>query len=387
MGSRRMGEVPPMGWNSWNTFYDQYDAGLIMQMADVMADQGYLEAGYEYLILDDCWLERERDGQGNLVPSREKFPDGIKPVIDYVHGKGLKFGIYECCGVRTCAGYPGSFEHETRDAALFAGWGVDYLKYDNCHRPSSQGSEMLYRRMSLALRNAGRDILLAACQWGTENVGSWIRSTGAHTYRSTVDIRDRWESIESIARERLEHLGEGGPGCFNDMDMLVAGMKGRGANPETGAEGCSADEYRTHFALWAMLNSPLIIGCDLRAADQETRELLLNRDLIAINQDPEGRSCYRLSCQCSPEAFTLVKPLSNGDYAIGIFNFGEEACMSGLPFWDMGLSAAAGQRMHIYDCFARRDLGIFDESFSAKLAPHGCFVGRASVVKQPSADR
>lgn len=379
MTQKRTGDVPPMGWNSWNTFYDKYDAGLIMEMADTMVERGYLDCGYRYLVLDDCWLEMERDAQGKLVPSREKFPEGIGPVIDHVHRKGLKFGIYECCGVRTCAGYPGSFEHEMNDAATFASWGVDYLKYDNCHRPSSQGSELLYRRMSFALRSTGRDILLAACQWGTEEVGTWIRSTGAHTYRSTIDIRDRWDSISSITKERLDHLSDGGPGCFNDMDMLVVGMNGTGSNPETSAEGCTPDEYQTHFALWAMLNSPLMIGCDLRKADEGTRALLQNRDLIAINQDREGRTCYKLTCTCSPTAFTLVRPLSGGDYAVGIFNFGEKPCMAGLPFWDMGISAASAEGLHFHDCLTHKDMGVYKESFSAQIPGHGCRVYRVGA--------
>ena len=380
MNGRILAAVPPMGWNSWNTFYDQYDEKLIMETADTLLANGYVDAGYEYLILDDCWAKRERDADGNLVPDPGKFPNGIENLISYVHERGMKFGIYACCGVRTCAGYPGSFEHEAQDVALFAKWGVDYVKYDNCHRPSSQRSEMLYRRMSYALRNSGRDIILAACQWGTEDVERWIRSTGAHTYRSTVDIRDMWDSVKSITEERLAHLGDGAPGCFNDMDMLVAGMHGGGVNPETSASGCSDTEYVTHFALWAMLNSPLIIGCDVRKAEEKTRELLCNRDLIAINQDPEGRSCYRLTCDCSPAAFTLIKPLAGGGYAAGIFNFGEEETMTGFPFWDMGLSAAAGQRLRFYNCLTHEDEGVFGESFSVKLPAHGCAVYRVSAV-------
>ena len=270
---------PPMGWNSWNTFGEEFNEELIMQMADVMADEGYLACGYEYLILDDCWAETSRDENGDLVPSHAKFPEGIEPVIDYVHSKGLKFGIYSCCGVKTCAGYPASFEHEKQDAELFAKWGVDYLKYDNCYRPVSQGSELMYRRMGHALRSTGRDILFAACQWGTDNVGSWIRSTGAHTYRSSVDIRDNWESIKSIAEVRFDHIYESAQCCHSDMDMLVCGMYGHSNNPDVHNEGCSQAEYRTHFALWAMLGSPLIIGCDLRNADDFTKELLQNKDL------------------------------------------------------------------------------------------------------------
>lgn len=372
--------VPPMGWNTWNTLYDDYDEKSIMQMADIMAEEGYLDCGYEYLILDDCWAEKERDENGDLVPSHEKFPNGIKPVIDYVHGKGLKFGLYSCCGVKTCAGYPGSFEHEVQDASKLAEWGADYLKFDNCYRPSSQGSEMLYRRMSYALRNSGRDILLAACQWGTEDVEHWIRSTGAQTYRSTVDIRDNWESVSSIAERRLSHLDEGGPFCHNDMDMLVVGMNGKGSNPETSAEGCTLTEYQTHFALWAMLDSPLIMGCDLRTIDPKAKKILQNKDLIAINQDPEARTCYKLLCQDRPDTFTLVRPLSDGSYAAGVFNFGEKAVHTGFTFWDMGLSNSAGQNLSVYDCLAHEDVGVLSENCCVEVASHGCKVFRVKAA-------
>ena len=371
--------TPPMGWNSWNTFYNQYDAKLLCSIADTMVETGLLEAGYNYLIIDDCWAARERDKSGNLVPDPAKFPDGLLPVSDYIHSRGLKFGIYSCCGVRTCAGYPGSFEHEQQDAAFFASQGVDYLKYDNCHRPSSQRSEMLYRRMSLALRTSGREILLAACQWGTEEVETWIRSTGAHTYRSTIDIRDNWESIRSITENRLAHLGDGWAGCFTDMDMLVVGMNGKGSNPETSSAGCTPEEYRTHFALWAMLNSPLIIGCDVRSMSDETKEILTNRDLIAINQDPEARSCYKLTCDCSPDVFTLVRPLAGGEYAVGIFNFGEAPVHAGFTFWDMGLSVHTGACLSFYDCMKHKELGSFRECFSVSLRAHDSRVYRVRI--------
>ena len=377
----RAAAVPPMGWNSWNTLYDEYDEQTIMELADVMADEGYLEAGYRYLILDDCWMEKSRDSEGRLVPSKAKFPNGIRPVIDYVHSKGLLFGLYECCGVRTCAGYPGSFEHEVQDAELFAEWGIDYLKYDNCYRPASQGTEMLYRRISYALKSTGRDIVLAACQWGTEEVERWIRSTGAHTYRSTIDIRDNWESIRYITEKRLGHLSDGGPFCHNDMDMLVAGMKGGGSNPETSAEGCTQAEYQTHFALWAMLNSPLIIGCDLRKADNETKALLQNKDLIAINQDPEVRTCYKLTCVNSPDTFTLIRPLSDGSYAAGIFNFGDQTMKSGFTFWDVGLSSSAGQKLSFYDCITHEEAGVHSENFCVSLEPHECKVYRVRTAE------
>ena len=375
-----MAATPTMGWNSWNTFGEEFDEKVIMEMADVMADGGYLDAGYDYLILDDCWAEPERDAGGNLVPSKAKFPNGIEHVIDYVHSKGLKFGIYSCCGVKTCAGYPASFEHERQDAELFAKWGVDYLKYDNCYRPVSQGSELMYRRMGHALRCSGRDIIFAACQWGTENVGSWIRSTGAHSYRSSVDIRDNWESIRGIAEVRFGHIDEGAQGCFSDMDMLVCGMYGNSSNPEVHNEGCTKAEYRTHFALWAMLNSPLIIGCDLRTADDFTKDLLQNKDLISINQDVEARTCFKIDCESSPETFALVRPLSGGRYAIGLFNFNEKELRAPVSFWDMGLSSSAGQKLSLYDCFMHGDAGTFSDSFCVKLGAHDCSVYIATPV-------
>ena len=380
MNGQPLSPVPPMGWNSWNTFYDQISEDLIFETADAMADKGLLSAGYQYLIIDDCWAMKERDKDGNLAPDPEKFPHGIKSVADYVHAKGLKFGLYGCCGVRTCAGYPGSFEREFQDAAQFARWGVDYLKYDNCHRPASIPSHILYRRMGMALRNCGRKITFAVCQWGTENVREWIRSTGAQTFRSTVDIQDSWKSIEKIALSQIENQYSF-PGCFNDMDILVAGMYGHGMNPETSMGGCTDEEYQTHFALWAMLGSPLMIGCDIRAMPEKTRLLLTNRELIAINQDPECASCYKAAVYGNPDAFVLVKPLSGGDYALGFFNFSDvRACMT-LNFWDIGLSAVSGRGLRFHDCLSNRDAGVFQGQFSTEVPSHGCGIYRCGVVE------
>jgi alpha-galactosidase len=164
------GALPPLGWNSWNTFTWDINEGLIREVADAFVSEGFKEAGYEYIVIDDCWSLKERDVGGRLVPDPVKFPGGMKALADYIHSKGLKFGMYSCVGTRTCAGYPGSFEHEFQDAALFAEWGVDYLKYDYCYKPSQISGALLYKRMSLALKNCGRDILFSACNWGTDNV-------------------------------------------------------------------------------------------------------------------------------------------------------------------------------------------------------------------------
>jgi alpha-galactosidase len=380
MKQDRLAAIPPMGWNTWNTFFDKIDADLLCSMADAMVEEGLKDAGYEYLIVDDCWSQKERGIHGELVPDPKKFPDGLEPVINYVHQKGLKFGIYSCCGVRTCAGYPGSFEHEFADARQFAGWGVDYLKYDNCFRPNSQKSALLYRRMSAALRNSGRDILLAACQWGTEEVHRWIRSSGAHTFRSTIDIQDSWNSIATIASSQIEMQEYQGPGCFNDMDMLVVGMYGKGLNPETSIGGCTDEEYLTHFALWSMMNSPLIAGCDIRSMSDATKKILLNKDLIAINQDPECRSCERVSVYGNSDVFVLVKVLANGDLALGFFNFSDVQAAVTLDFWDIGLPAMAGCSLRFYDCLKHCEIGVQKEYFAPTVPSHGCRVYRCRLV-------
>ena len=372
-------KTPPMGWNSWNTFYDQINEELIFSTADAMVENGLLDAGYEYLIIDDCWSSMERDENGLLVPDPEKFPHGMKAVADYVHNKGLKLGIYSCCGVHTCAKRPGSFEHEFSDAKQFAEWGIDYLKYDNCFRPSTLSGEILYRRMSMALRSSGRDILFAACQWGKDDVHRWIRSTGAHTFRSTVDIQDSWRSVETIALSQLDHMHENAQGCFNDMDILIVGMNGGGFNPETSIGGCNDTEYQTHFALWAMMNSPLIIGCDVRNMTDKAKEILTNPDVIAINQDADVRSCYKLDTYGSPDAFVLIKPLANGDYAVGFFNFSEGPAHVELHFWDMGLPFKDGFAFDMYDCISRGSLGIQKEYCSATVASHGCRLFRCRL--------
>jgi alpha-galactosidase len=238
--------------------------------------------------------------------------------------------------------------------------------------------------MSAALRNSGRDILLAACQWGTEDVHRWIRSSGAHTFRSTIDIQDSWGSIAAIASSQMDLQGYLGPGCFNDMDMLVVGMYGKGLNPETSIGGCTDEEYRTHFALWAMMNSPLIAGCDIREMSDATKKILLNRDLIAINQDPECRGCERIPVYGNPDVFVLARVLSDGDFALGFFNFSDIPATITLDFWDIGLPALAGCGLRFYDCLEHCELGVQKECFAPTVPSHGCRVYRCSLCMEES---
>lgn len=383
MSRRAMCAVPPMGWNSWNTFTENINEDLIKETVDSMKEQGLLEAGYEYVVIDDCWSMKERNSEGKLVADPEKFPNGIKALADYIHEKGFKFGMYSCCGTRTCANYPGSFEHEFEDAKQFADWGVDYLKYDNCFKPQNQDGRTLYRRMGMALANSGRDIVFSACQWGTDSVYEWIRSSGAHLFRSTIDINDSWDSIKEIALSQLDKQAFSGSYCHNDMDMLVVGLHGKGGNEYISAGGCTDEEYQTHFSLWAMMNSPLMIGCDVRNLTDETKKILLNQDLIAINQDIECRAPFQLNCESnSPDAFTLVKFLSNGDIAIGMFNMGDVPAVVAVDFWDIGLTASAGKCLEFFDCIKHEHLGKKEEVFSDTVAAHGSKVYRCKVVSK-----
>lgn len=382
MHEKFLGMTPPMGWNSWNTFTHAINEDLIKETADAMVSSGLKDAGYEYVVIDDCWSLRQRNGKGELVPDPEKFPHGMKAVADYVHSKGLKFGMYSCDGTHTCAGYPGSFEHEFQDAATFASWGVDYLKYDNCYKPGHMDGEMLYKRMNLALRNCGRDILFSACNWGHEDVWSWIQGSGAQMFRSTGDIQDSWESIKTLFLSQLDKTPYSGPFCHNDIDMLVVGMHGGSNNDFIGSKlgGCTDVEYRTHFSLWALMNSPLIIGCDIRKMTDYTKETLMNPDVIAINQDIECRGPYIVPGHDPAVLMSLVKPMSDGSLAIGMFNLGDKKAEINLPFWDMGIPAAAGVGLEMYNCWTRENEGRFTERYAAVVEPHDCRVFRAKVV-------
>ncbi len=383
MHDKYLGMTPPLGWNSWNTFTHAINEDLIKETADAMVGSGLRDAGYQYVVIDDCWSLRQRDKDGFLVPDPEKFPHGMKAVADYVHEKGLKFGMYSCDGTHTCAGYPGSFEHEFQDAATFAAWGVDYLKYDNCYKPRHMDGEMLYKRMSLALRNCGRDILFSACNWGSDNVWSWIQGSGAQLFRSTGDIQDSWESIKNLALSQMDKMAYSGPFCHNDIDMLVVGMHGGSNNEFIGSVkgGCTDEEYRTHFSLWAMMNSPLMIGCDIRKMDEYTKETLTNPDILAINQDIECRGPYVVPGHDPAALMALVKPMSDGSLAIGLFNLGDRKAEMSLQFWDMGIPAAAGMGLEMVDCWAHKTEGTFTERYATQMEPHGCRVFRAKLVK------
>ncbi len=372
--------TPPMGWNSWNTFGTNIDENLIKETADKMVESGLLEAGYNYLVIDDCWSEKQRDENGRLVPDKNKFPNGMKAVADYVHSKGLKFGMYSCDGNLTCAGYPGSFDYEYLDAQTFAEWGVDYLKYDNCFKPQDAQGHLLYKRMALALANSGRDICFSACNWGVDDVKTWIKSTGAHLWRSTGDINDSWASIKDLTEQQLKYLDSNGQGCFNDMDMLIVGMRGKG---NVAVAGCTDEEYRTHFSIWAFFNSPLMIGCDIRDMDETTKEILMNKEIIAINQDLAQRQPFSCGFWWTPESgvWVYAKYLDGGDIAVGVFNLSDNWSDPFISFDSLGIGRISGKAVSIRDLWAHEELGVFKDSYRvASLDAHACKMFRFKLV-------
>lgn len=380
-----LAKTPPMGWNSWNTFGANINEKLICETADVMANEGFLDAGYEYLVIDDCWSLKQRDENGRLVPDPEKFPHGMKYVADYVHSKGLKFGMYSCAGTWTCAGYPSSFDHEYLDAKTFADWGVDFLKYDFCNFPSTANCKHRYHRMSMALKASGREILFSACNWGREDPWKWMKSIGAHMYRTTGDIRDNYESFKGLALSQIENLPYSGSGSFNDPDMLVVGMYGKG---NVGFGGCTDLEYETHFALWCVFGVPLMMGGDMRNMSEASRKLLLNKELIAIDQDEECRAPMVVSNSNDPytgDHYIMFRHLSNNEFALAYFNFSErddrETTTYGFSFDDLGIPYESGYGLELTDVLTGENIGIKRDVFIPSLKAHGCKVYRGKLVK------
>lgn len=371
--------TPPMGWNSWNTFGPDINEKLIFETADKMVKTGLLDAGYEYLVIDDCWSLKERDKNGKLVADPEKFPHGMKAVSDYVHSKGLKFGMYSCDGNLTCAGYPGSFEHEFVDAETFAEWGVDFLKYDNCYHSNIIHEKYLYRRMGLALKNCGRDILFSACSWGVNMTHEWIRETGAEMWRSTGDIVDTWESVKKLTVQQEAILPYGGKGCFNDMDMLIVGMHGKG---NVGLEGLTDEQYKTHFSIWALFASPLMIGCDIRDMTEETKKILTNAEMIRINQDADCRQVVKLPNVWNDNVKVYARTLENGDIALGMFNFGSEKLCVRIMTDELGLPESTGRTLEMHNVWEDEVITVTNGAFLHDIEAGACLVYRCKVVKK-----
>jgi alpha-galactosidase len=350
-----LARTPPMGWNSWNKFAGRVDDAAVRGMADAMAGNGMKDVGYQYINIDDTW-EAGRDAQGNIT-SNKKIPD-MKALADYVHSKGLKVGIYSSPGPNTCAGYEGSFGHEEQDAHMYAAWGIDYLKYDWCGARNLYADEEMravYQIMGDALLRAGRPIVYSLCQYGRAEVWKWGAAVGGNAWRTTGDIRDTWDSMTKIGFAQEELAPWAAPGHWNDPDML-----------EIGNGGMNDDEYRTHMSLWAILGAPLLAGNDLREMTPAILEILTNREVIAVNQDKDGKQGRRISKSGDQEVWS--RPLADGGYAIGIFNRGAKPAKLSLKWSDMGEKSAP---THARELWAHKDLAPIGEEYSATVPSHG----------------
>jgi alpha-galactosidase len=323
--SNGLAKTPPMGWNSWNKFAGRVDDATIRSIADAMATNGMKDAGYQYINIDDTWEGAERDAKGN-IQTNSKFPD-MKALADYVHSKGLKLGIYSSPGPNTCAGYEGSHGHELQDARTYAAWGIDYLKYDWCGaRNLYKDSEMraLYQKMGDALLASGRPIVYSLCQYGREDVWKWGPQVGGNLWRTTGDIRDSWESMTKIGFAQSDLAPYAAPGHWNDPDMLEIG---NGKMTDT--------EYQTHMSLWAMLAAPLLAGNDLRDMRPAILQILTNREVIDVDQDPLGQQGSRVLK--SGETEVWQRPLRGGAWAVAFFNRGETEAKMSVKWSETGL--------------------------------------------------
>ncbi|MGH8297705.1 MAG: glycoside hydrolase family 27 protein [Steroidobacteraceae bacterium] len=351
--------TPPMGWNSWNHFGCNVSASLIEGEADAMVASGMKAAGYRYVVIDDCW-QVARDKNGNILPDPKRFPQGMKAVADYVHSKGLKFGIYSDVGDHTCQGRPGSRGHEYQDALQYARWGVDYLKYDWCNT-GGLNARSAYATMSDALRATGRPIVFSICNWGRDQPWLWGAQAGGNLWRSTQDIWDHWSGtrgfslgVLDILDEQVGLAGYAGPGHWNDPDML-----------EIGNGGMSDAQYRAQFSLWAILAAPLIAGNDLRQMSAATRTILTNREVIAVDQDAlgvEGRRVWK-----DGDAEIWARPLTGGREAVVLLNRGEQPLSIRLDWSALDLPGYLPLRFR--DLWRHKNLPVATRSLTLDVPP------------------
>ncbi len=369
--------TPPMGWMTWNLFQGNISEQLIRETADAMVKEGFADAGYKYIFIDDEW-QGGRDSKNNIIADPVKFPNGIKAVADYVHSKGLKLGIYSDAAQLTCAGYTASLGFEEQDARTFASWGIDYLKYDYCNAPEdSATARQRYRTMAEALQKSGRDIVLGICEWGSRNCEEWCEEVGGQLWRTTYDVRDMWKDIvKQGGRGILDIINETAPlhkyvrhGQWPDMDMLVVGLNGKGGpSSDLGGVGCSSDEYQTQMSIWCMMSSPLAMTNDLRNLTPDDRRILLNSEIIAINQDPLGIAAERKVNTDTHQIF--VRPLSNGRHAIAIINTADTAQKLSADLNRLGIEG----RHNLRDVWQHKTVAKKANHWSGKVAPHATVV-------------
>ena len=363
---RILAATPPMGWNSWNKFACKVNENVVRQAADAMVSSGMKDAGFQYIVIDDCW-QTSRDKGGNIVVDSQNFPSGIKALADYVHSKGLKFGIYSDAGTKTCQGRPGGRGYEFQDARQYAAWGVDYLKYDWCNT-GTQDAPASYGLMRQALDAAGRPIVFSICEWGKNKPWLWGNGIG-NLWRTTGDIQDRWGGSEkwpdgsccsngvlAIVDQQVGLESFAGPGHWNDPDML-----------EVGNGGMTITEYRSHFSLWSILAAPLIAGNDLSNMTPEIHDILTNKDVISVDQDPLGREGRRVRKDGDLEIW--AREMAGGNRAAVLFNRSTSEQQITLNWEDLGYPSHLPAAVR--DLWDHKDLGKFTGSFSARVPSHG----------------
>lgn len=368
--------TPPMGFNTWNRFGCDVSETLVKEMADAMVRTGMRDAGYRYVVIDDCW-QVARDSTGAIVPDPERFAGGMKALGDYIHARGLKFGIYTDVGPKTCEGRPGSLGHEVQDARSYASWGVDYVKVDWCHADSLSAPER-YTVMRDALRKSGRAVVLSICEWGRNQPWTWGRGVG-QLWRVTADIQPTWQSIAWIIDANARLSPYGGPGHWNDPDML-----------QVGNGSLTADENRAHFAMWAIMAAPLMAGNDLRAMPEDVRSLLTNREVIAVNQDSLGVQGY-LAIDRGSGTQVWVKPLADGSRAVALLNLRPDSAEVPFRFRDVGIAASEARVVDLWgvgEPTTHRDTGKhYDERYRRRVAPHAVVLLRLYPLGTPLGKR
>jgi alpha-galactosidase len=390
--------TPAMGWNSWNCFASAVTADKVKAAADAMVKSGLINHGWTYINIDDYWEVKpsatnddtlhgpERDASGRIIPN-PRFPD-MKDLTAYVHGKGLKIGLYSSPGPLTCGRCIGSYEHEDEDAQQYADWGFDYLKYDWCtysdvvkeHTGETnranytlQTLQKPYQIMREALDKAPRDILFSFCQYGMGDVWKWGAEVGGNSWRTTGDIRDTWGSMSTIGFGQAGHEPYAGPGHFNDPDMLVVGMVGWG--PKLHPTRLSPNEQYTHISLWCLLDSPLLIGCDMTELDDFTLSLLENDEVLEVSQDPLGKQAARVAKNGDVEVW--AKDMEDGSKAVGLFNRGKTPAKVTANWSDLGLSG----KQKVRDLWRQKDLGNYKDGYSASIPKHGVVLVRIWPAK------
>ncbi len=374
---RDLAPAPPMGWMTWNLFQGRISEQLIRETADAMVSEGFADAGYRYIFIDDLW-QGGRDAQNNIIPDPKKFPSGMKALADYVHSKGLKLGIYSDAAQLTCAGCTASLGFEEQDARTFASWGIDYLKYDYCNAPEdSATARRRYRAMADALQKSGRDIVLGVCEWGQRNAEEWCAEVGGQLWRTTYDVRDMWKDvvhqggmgildIVNVTAPLASYVGRS---QWPDMDMLVVGLNGKGGpSSDLGGVGCTVDEYQTQMSLWCMLSSPLAMTNDLRNLTPDDRRILLNREVIAINQDSLGKAAERKVNTDTHQVF--VRELSDGSHAVALLNTSDAPLKMTLDFASLGLTG----RYTVRDVWRHADVARKATRWKGMVAKHATVV-------------